>query len=128
MYRVIRGHQYEDEGEDEDLPYRALISGLRERSSSHGFPQIHHAPGNRTSSNQSNLINACTPDDVMTGGLKKLVWITILMGTIGALIYNLEHIMRKFLTYDVEASVNIIRSTQQVRARSSNCDVRDVTK
>ena len=43
------------------------------------------------------------------------MWILILVATVGALIYNLEHIMRKFLVYDVEASVNIIRSTQQVR-------------
>ena len=52
---------------------------------------------------------------VVTGGIKKFVWIVILLATIGALIYNLEHINVKFFRYDVEASVYIIRDHKQVR-------------
>ena len=44
-YRVMRGHAYEEEVDDAHLPYRAVLTGLRERSSSHGFPQISNAPG-----------------------------------------------------------------------------------
>ena len=43
-YRVMRGHEYEDVPDDQ-LTFKALMTGLRERSSSHGFPQIYNAPG-----------------------------------------------------------------------------------
>lgn len=55
-YRVIRGHEYEDIADD-SLTYKAILTGLRERSSSHGFPQIHHAPGSRMIQTVSSLYN-----------------------------------------------------------------------
>ena len=55
-YRVMRGRDYDDVP-DNELTYKALMTGLRERSSSHGFPQIHHAPGEPDTLEDSNIIH-----------------------------------------------------------------------
>ena len=44
FYRVIRGEDYKHLP-DEELSSAAILAGIRENSTSHGFPQITNAPG-----------------------------------------------------------------------------------